>query len=51
MSSLLYLIPFFGVVGLVYMFILQQWVVKQDAGDEKMSGIAANIADGAMVFP
>lgn len=50
MSSLLYLIPFFGVVGLVYMFILQQWVVKQDAGDEKMSGIAANIADGAMSF-
>lgn len=50
MSSLLYLIPFFGVVGLVYMFILQQWVVKQDAGDEKMRGIAANIADGAMSF-
>ncbi|MFZ4476004.1 MAG: sodium/proton-translocating pyrophosphatase, partial [Saprospiraceae bacterium] len=50
MSSLLYLIPFFGVVGLVYMFILQQWVIKQDAGDEKMSGIAANIADGAMSF-
>jgi K(+)-stimulated pyrophosphate-energized sodium pump len=50
MSSLLYLSPFFGVVGLVYMFILQQWVIKQDAGDEKMSGIAANIADGAMSF-
>ena len=30
--------------------ILQRWVVRQDAGDAKMSGIAANIADGAMSF-
>ena len=32
------------------MFVLQGWVTKQDAGDEKMRGIAANIADGAMAF-
>jgi K(+)-stimulated pyrophosphate-energized sodium pump len=50
MSFLLYLIPCFGVVGLLYMMILQRWVVRQDAGDAKMSGIAANIADGAMSF-
>jgi len=47
---LLYLIPVFGVIGLLYMLVLQAWVTKQDAGDEKMRGIAANIADGAMAF-
>jgi K(+)-stimulated pyrophosphate-energized sodium pump len=50
MSSLIYVLPFFGVIGLLYMFILQGWVTKQDAGDEKMKGIAQNIADGAMAF-
>lgn len=50
MSSLVYALPLFGFVGLVYMFILQNWVTKQDAGDEKMQGIAKNIADGAMAF-
>jgi K(+)-stimulated pyrophosphate-energized sodium pump len=32
------------------MFFLQKWVAKQDAGDEKMQGIAKNIAEGAMAF-
>ncbi|MFN4255889.1 MAG: sodium-translocating pyrophosphatase [Saprospiraceae bacterium] len=50
MDSLVYLLPLFGVVGLLYMVVLQGWVTKQDAGDEKMRGIAANIADGAMAF-
>ncbi|MBX2890582.1 MAG: sodium-translocating pyrophosphatase [Saprospiraceae bacterium] len=50
MESLVYILPFFGFIGLVYMFILQNWVTKQDAGDEKMKGIAKNIADGAMAF-
>jgi K(+)-stimulated pyrophosphate-energized sodium pump len=50
MGSLLYLLPLFGVAGLVYMFVLQGWVSRQDAGDDKMKGIAKNIADGAMAF-
>jgi K(+)-stimulated pyrophosphate-energized sodium pump len=50
MGSLVYLLPLFGIVGLLYMLVLQAWVNKQDAGDEKMRGIAANIADGAMSF-
>jgi K(+)-stimulated pyrophosphate-energized sodium pump len=50
MSSLVYFLPIFGVIGLIYMFFLQNWVVKQDAGDSKMQGIAKNIADGAMAF-
>ena len=50
MSSLVYFLPIFGLVGLVYMFFLQKWVTKQDAGDAKMQGIAKHIADGAMAF-
>ena len=50
MSSLVYILPLFGVAGLIYMLILQNWVSKQDSGDEKMSSIAKHIADGAMSF-
>jgi len=50
MGSLVYLLPLFGVAGLLYMLVLQSWVKKQDAGDEKMRVIAAHIADGAMAF-
>jgi len=50
MSSLVYFLPIFGVVGLVYMFFLQKWVVKQDAGDAKMQVIAKHISEGAMAF-
>jgi K(+)-stimulated pyrophosphate-energized sodium pump len=50
MSNLVYILPLFGVVGLLYMAILQSWVTKQDAGDSKMQFIATNIADGAMAF-
>ncbi|MBK6932752.1 MAG: sodium-translocating pyrophosphatase [Saprospirales bacterium] len=50
MDSLVYLLPLFGVAGLLYMLILQNWVKKQDAGDEKMRVIAGHIADGAMAF-
>ncbi len=50
MDSLIYLIPLFGVVGLVYMFVLQNWVNKQDAGDGTMQEISKAIAEGALAF-
>lgn len=50
MENLIYILPLFGVVALVYMAVLSAWVTKQDAGDAKMTGIAKNIADGAMAF-
>ncbi|NAS13941.1 sodium-translocating pyrophosphatase [Poritiphilus flavus] len=40
----------FGILGLLFVFIKNAWVAKQDEGDEKMSRIAKNIADGAMSF-
>jgi len=37
-------------VGLIYVFVKNAWVSKQEVGDEKMARIAKNIADGAMSF-
>jgi K(+)-stimulated pyrophosphate-energized sodium pump len=50
MENLLYLLPVFGIVGLIYMAYLWAWVSKQDGGDGKMQGIATAIAEGAMSF-
>ena len=50
MENLIYILPVFGLVALAYMAFLSSWVTKQDAGDAKMTGIAKNIADGAMAF-
>jgi K(+)-stimulated pyrophosphate-energized sodium pump len=50
MNSIIYLIPAFGVIGLIVMAIKSAWVTKQDAGDAKMTVLAGYIADGAMAF-
>ena len=45
-----YLIPFFGIAGLVFTFWKSSWVAKQEVGTERMVGIANNITEGAMSF-
>src|SRR6476620_12181110 len=50
MSYWFYMIPLFGVVGLLFTAIRASWVVKQDAGNERMKEISAYIAEGAMAF-
>jgi len=50
MENLIYYLPVFGILGLVYMAYLFRWVNRQDAGDDKMKFIADNIAEGAMAF-
>ena len=50
MENLLYIVPILGLVGLVYMFILRSWVVKQDTGTEKMSKLASYVKEGALAF-
>jgi K(+)-stimulated pyrophosphate-energized sodium pump len=50
MQNLIYIIPLFGVLALIYTFIKFIWVGKQDAGNDKMKTIAKAIADGAMAF-
>lgn len=49
-NNLIYLIPVFGLIGIVVMLIKSAWVVKQEAGDDNMNELAGYIADGAMAF-
>jgi len=49
-ANLIYLIPVFGIVGLLLMAVKSAWVSKQDPGDEKMVELAGYIAKGAMAF-
>jgi len=50
MELIINYLPAFGVLALVFVFIKNTWVSKQDEGDAKMSKIAKHIADGAMSF-
>ena len=50
MENMLLLVPVFGIVGLIYMFVLRNWVVKQDSGSEKMTKLAAYVKEGALAF-
>ena len=50
MELLIKFLPAFGVLALLFVFIKNSWVSKQEVGNEKMARIAANIADGAMSF-
>ncbi len=50
MENIIYIIPFFGVVALLYVFFRSSWISKQDAGDDKMQFIAKSIQEGAMAF-
>ena len=43
-------LPAFGILALVFVFFKNNWVSKQEVGNEKMGRIAKNIADGAMSF-
>ena len=49
-QTLIYVLPAFGVLALLYTIIKFGWVSKQNAGNEKMQQIAGAIADGAMAF-
>ena len=50
MELIIEFLPAFGVLALLYVFIKNNWVSKQEVGNEKMARIAKNIADGAMSF-
>ncbi len=43
-------LPAFGLLGLLFVFFKNNWIVKQEVGSEKMATIAKNIANGAMSF-
>ncbi|MCC6884495.1 MAG: sodium-translocating pyrophosphatase [Verrucomicrobiales bacterium] len=49
-STLIYLIPAFGLLALIYTWWRSRWVALQDPGTVKMQKIAAAISTGAMAF-
>jgi K(+)-stimulated pyrophosphate-energized sodium pump len=50
MENILYFLPAFGLIGLLYVAWRSAWLTKQDAGSPKMEAIAARISEGAMAF-
>ena len=49
-QTIIYLIPAFGVLALIFTFWRSSWVTKQPVGTDRMARIAAHIEDGAMAF-
>jgi len=49
-NLLIYLIPFLGVVALIFAFFNARWINAQPEGNGKMVKIARFISDGAMAF-
>ncbi|RYD90861.1 MAG: sodium-translocating pyrophosphatase, partial [Sphingobacteriales bacterium] len=49
-NYLIYLIPVFGIIGLIVMAVKAAWVTKQPTGDANMVELAGYIAKGAMAF-
>lgn len=50
MELIIQFLPAFGALALLFVFIKNNWVSKQEVGNEKMARIAKNIEDGAMSF-
>ena len=48
--NIIYLVPAFGILALLFTFIKSSWVTKQDAGTDRMKEIAKYISEGAMAF-
>ena len=50
MEIIIKILPAFGILGLLFVFVKNNWVTKQEVGNEKMATIAKNISSGAMSF-
>jgi K(+)-stimulated pyrophosphate-energized sodium pump len=50
MANIIYIIPIFGLIALIYSFLKSQWISKQSAGTDKMITISDHIRDGAIAF-
>lgn len=50
MNVIVYLVPVFGIIALLYTAVTSAWVSRQDAGDANMIELAGFIAKGAMAF-
>ena len=50
MKFIIDFLPAFGLLGLLFVVVKNNWIAKQEIGNEKMATIANNIAKGAMSF-
>ena len=50
MKFIIDFLPAFGLLGLLFVIVKNNWIAKQEIGNEKMATIANNIAKGAMSF-
>lgn len=50
MELIIRFLPAFGVLALIFVWIKNIWITKQEVGNEKMARIAKSIAEGAMSF-
>ncbi len=48
--NLIYAVPVVGVIALLYILYKSTWIVKQDAGNDRMKEIAGYIQKGAVSF-
>ena len=49
-QTLIYFVPICGLLALGFAWVRSSWINRQDAGNERMTVIAAHIRDGAMAF-
>ena len=49
-QNLLYAVPACGALALLYAAFTTAWISRQDAGNDRMKGIAEQIFRGAMAF-
>jgi K(+)-stimulated pyrophosphate-energized sodium pump len=49
-EKIIYIIPAFGLIALLFTFWKSAWVSKQEEGTDRMKTIAKNISTGAMAF-
>ena len=50
MKFIIDFLPAFGLLGLLFVIVKNNWITRQEVGNEKMATIANNIAKGAMSF-
>jgi K(+)-stimulated pyrophosphate-energized sodium pump len=49
-ETLTYVVPFLGILALIFAFIKAMWVNKQSPGTDKMKEISGYVREGAMAF-
>lgn len=50
MTFLIYIIPLLGILALLYSYLKNAWISKQDPGTERMKEISNYIREGAIAF-